>query len=285
MDDTSLGLVFSSLLRLRFVVCFFLSLPHVLLSHAWNWVGPHAGRDSCPSWAGSRLPKSQKSGLRGNKIAAARFPLSFRPFRFKNCVFRRISDPKVCVICLLVPAFFLSCIFFSVSWVSSPFSCIIFLFCLASLSSACHGIRKFWVWAKCARDLSRLHLWGDHSAETSSENYFFLILFFLFFCLELFVQWLEWTECRFSAEIRVWAFLGFWAFFCWGALLLLAVLLLYWGQLCFLPAVSKSHCTPWEGTGILLPWCYNFLFSVLGQYIPGCWRSSVKLLKLLLRMI
>ncbi len=31
MDDTSLGLGFSSVLRLRFVVCvFFLSLPHVL---------------------------------------------------------------------------------------------------------------------------------------------------------------------------------------------------------------------------------------------------------------
>jgi hypothetical protein len=74
------------------------------------------------------------------------------------------------------------------------------------------GISRFWVWAKCARDLSRLHLWGYHSAETSSENYFFLILFFLFFCFELFVQWLEWTECGFSAEIRVWAFLGFWVF-------------------------------------------------------------------------
>jgi hypothetical protein len=30
MDDTSLGLGFSSALRLRFVVCVFLSLPHVL---------------------------------------------------------------------------------------------------------------------------------------------------------------------------------------------------------------------------------------------------------------
>ncbi len=84
------------------------SLPaSCALSHAWNWVG----RDSCPSWAGSRLPKSQKSGLRENKIAAARFPLSFRPFRFKNGVFRRISDPKVCVICFACSTFlsFLHC--------------------------------------------------------------------------------------------------------------------------------------------------------------------------------
>ncbi len=166
------------------MLCVF-SLPaSCALSHAWNWVGSHAGRDSCPSWAGSRLPKSQKSGLRENKIAAACFPLSFRPFRFKNGVFcgEFLTLRYVCC-------------------ASSISFAYLFLFCLASLSSACHGISKFWVSAKCARDLSRLHLWGDHSAENSSKNYFFLILFFLFFCFELFVQWLEWTECGFSEKL------------------------------------------------------------------------------------
>ncbi len=173
-------------------MCVFFSLPaSCALSHAWNWVGPHAGRDSCPSWAGSRLPKSQKSGLRGNKIAAARFPLSFRPFRFKSGVFRRISDPKVCVICLLVPPFFLSCIVFSVSRVSSPWLCSKHFFrisisLLSRFSFVCLSrYQQILGMSKVCQDLSRLHLWGDHSAETSSENYFFLILFFLFFCLEL----------------------------------------------------------------------------------------------------